>query len=421
MPPDSTFAKKRIPPWPFAVLGCVALVTVGAWWHFTRRVTAPTATASTPIAGPTRSSTAEVAIVSSPAAAPAEEADLVARLRAKIAAGATAEEILALIHEIAKTRPALAIELAQSLSRTEEERAEWVIQVMKGWADRDPAQAWAWLKQQNNRIDELANGTLPQLVFDGMARKDPNILIDNINEIFRDGRQPPLVPVAPLVAVHLAMQSLVTSGKLEAAQQAVEEWLKVSKTEIGAAPIEAVAMAMGERSPDSAANWLQSLPKSEDRNFAIATYASDWCNRDPANAMAWVERLGPEEGRTEALERAFGGWVERQAAGAGEWLGDFLTRTPANAESDKMIMALINNSGTIRKDSAAALDWASLLADPKQRDQAVEGVMIRWARRDLFAATDHVMKDSSIPQERKQSLVQELQKAHATRADFIDE
>lgn len=414
--------KKSIPPFPFLALAGLAAVAAVGWWFLQGRHDG-SALASEPVGAVAAKATtgpAQPSTSAEPVAAAA--GDLESRIRALVKSGASPEEILALIQELARTRPALAIELAQALGRNEEERAEWVSAVMRGWADRDPGQAWSWLKQQAHRMDDLANGSLGQVVFDGMAKKDPKLLISSVNDIFRDGRQPPAQSIAPLVASHLAMQAMVNAGQVDAARQAIEDWARGgNKIEIGAAPMETVAMAMGQKEPEAAGSWLRSLPQTEDRNHAIATYASDWCNRDADGAMKWVESLKPQEGRSDAIERTFADWVERDATKAATWLGDFLNRSDGTAEADKMIAGLIHGSSTVRRDPATAIHWASLITNDQQRGKVTEGVALRWARQDLSGATNFVMKNDSIPTERKQALIDELRKVNASKDDYLDE
>lgn len=185
--------------------------------------------------------------------------------------------------------------------------------------------------------------------------------------------------------------------------------------------METVAMAMGQKEPEAAGSWLRSLPPTEDRNHAIATYASDWCNRDADGAMKWVENLKPEEGRSDAIERTFADWVERDATKAATWLGDFLNRADGTSEADKMIAGLIHGSSTVRRDPATAVHWASLITNNEQRGKVTEGVALRWARQDLAGATNFVAKNDSIPAERKQALMEELRKVNASKDDFLDE
>src|SRR5579859_7980663 len=87
--------------------------------------------------------------------------------------GKSPGDVLAALGEIAKTRPELAIDLAEALGRTEEEKTDLVIDVMKQWSERDPQASLQWVTQNGARVSELARGTLPGVVLDAMAVRDP--------------------------------------------------------------------------------------------------------------------------------------------------------------------------------------------------------------------------------------------------------
>ena len=335
-------------------------------------------------------------------------ADLLVWLGGRLAASASVEEILAALESIAQSRPALALELAQSVGRTEEEKAGWVTQVMKGWAGREPDSAWQWLTQQPaDRLDEFANGSLLRVVCDVIAVRDPKRLLENIDALWRQDEM--AGNIAPLVGIHVGFEALCAGGNVSLAQATLEEWTQSpAAKEIGAAAYETVARQLAETSAEEAAVWLKSLPTSEDRNAAMATFTSEWAERDPIAALQWAESLAPQAGRPEALERTFGDWVERSSADAGEWLGDYLARTEASPEADPLISNLIGRSPAMRSHPDVALRWTALVANPEKRERIEESVLLRWNRREPGAAAHYVWNTPTLPTDRKQTLVQKL-------------
>lgn len=345
--------------------------------------------------------------------------DLLSLLRGKWDASGSAEDVLAALAEIARDRPALAIELAQALGRSEEEKTLWVTDFTRQWSERDPQSAWEWLTQLPvDRMDQLANGSLPGVVLDGMAAREPQRLTGLMDALVRTDRVPG--SIAPAVAMHLGLQALIKSGEVTLAQTVVEAWARDPlKPDVGRSAYETVALALGKNNSVEAGNWLTSLPLSEERNAAIATFASDWGDRDPAAALQWVGTLAPQEGQHVALERTFTAWAERDAIGAAEWLGDYLSQLPTGTKSDRLIGSLIAFSPTLRSAPEVARQWTELISDPERRASYEEQVAWRWSRHDLAAATHYVQNSSSMAWQQKQALLQKMQSLPA--ASDLDE
>jgi hypothetical protein len=334
--------------------------------------------------------------------------ELLELLRGKLAASAW--DFSAALAEVAKTRPDLAIDLALALGPTEDEKSAWVTDIMKKWAGRDPQLAWQWLQQQAYRMDQLADGSLTGVVFDAMASHDPQMLLATVNSLLTPSNT--LGPFAAEVAVHTGLQSLVDSGNVNLARQAVEGWANSPlKPDIGASAYETVADAMGKTAPDAAGAWLKSLPATDDLTSAMAGFAGNWSERDPVAALAWAETLTPEQDQTGAINRIFGDWVERNAGDAGEWLSDYLAQAPANTETDTQIQALINRSSTAQDSPSVALQWASLISDPQTRQATQENLLLQWAGTDLTAATNYVKNNPSMTPDQKQALIQKMRSA----------
>jgi hypothetical protein len=344
--------------------------------------------------------------------------ELVARLR--VAHRGNEDLLLGDLSEIAKTRPALAIDLALALGRSDEEKASWVTGLTKQWADRAPQAAWDWLSHQTHRMEQLANGSLPSVVLDAMGAQDPDLLLRNVDASLRLGETPGVI--APAIVVHLGLEALVKSGHVEEARHAVEGWLTGPlRNSIEASAFETVAVGLSEKSPETAGLWLKSLPASEDRNRALSMLASHWADHDPEAALKWAQELGVQEGRSVALERTFSEWVERNAGEAGNWLGNYLLNMPDDPEADRLIGNLLTFSSTLKQNSALALHWASLIGDPQQRQAYTEREALRWGRRDPAAAVEYVQTTPTLSPEQKAQLVQKIQTQPSGNKDDIEE
>lgn len=333
-------------------------------------------------------------------------AELLAALREKLAT--SVGDALQALSGIAKTNPALAIDLAQELGRTDEERAEWVKNLTQQWCDQDVQAAWKWLGAlSQHRMEQLAGGELTSVVLGAMARQDPDAVISNLDGLLRHGNLSESVSTP--VAVHVGLAALVDAGKIDLAQQVVDAWARdPQKLKLEAAAYETVAMARAQSAPTETAEWLLSLPGGDERNNAIATFSAVWADHDPRGALQWAEALPDSDGRQAAIRRTVADNIEKYPNEVSAWLGDYLARAPASPATDALVATVISNSPEIRAAPQTALQWLKLISDPAQHDAVEERIAIRWAVQDRTAAEAYVWKSPTIPAERKGALVQEI-------------
>jgi hypothetical protein len=339
---------------------------------------------------------------------PASIADHLAAIRDKLGPNATPDEIMALLDRIAGSDPGLAIELADALGQTDEEKAAWVNDIATRWAARQPQQAWDWLSHQPpTRIRDLATGTLPETIIGTIAENDPNLLVRNVDGLIRAGES--AVGLAPVVAAHLGVAALAANHQTELARKAVETWAHdPEKPAIGESAYLTTALAMSPNAPQNAGDWLNSMPPSDERDTALVEFPAHWSQTQPRDALAWVEKHLPAALQMRALDRTFGEWVERSSAEAGSWLAGVLAHTPGNPDTDRLVELMINLGSEPRSNPATALQWTGLISDPDTRRAYEEKVVLRWGHQDRSAAIDYIGKSPTISPERKQALLQTI-------------
>jgi hypothetical protein len=333
--------------------------------------------------------------------------DLLAILREKVSTSSP-DEILAMLKLISESRPEDAVELAQRIGRTEEEKAEWVTNVTRSWAGRNPDKAWQWFAQLGTyRADQLAGGSLLSVILEEMAAKDPEMLLQNADALLKRGARPN--SVSPQVMVATGMEALIKSGSVELARSAIEKWSNgAGQPVIGAGPFQIVAMFLAKTSPDEAADWLKSLAISEDRNSALAMFAARWAERDPAAAMRWSESIQLQDGQLEVRQRAFSAWAELKPADAAQWLDDHRSEIQAGPQTDQMVASLLAVSPMARTDPVGALQWASLIIEPTLRADVIEGLVKRWGRADPAGAVQYLQQTADLTAQQKASVLQSI-------------
>lgn len=389
------------------VSGSIGLVAVvgGALWL--ARPAAPEASETSITLQP------RTALAPRPAVTPtsaATDTSPLATLRNRLGPSPSPDEAMRALAEIAQTDPALALDLAQALGQTDEEKAMWVTDLARQWAERDPQQAWAWLQQQNaTRIRDLATGTLPETIVATIAKTQPTLLIGQLDALLVAGESP--LGISPVVAIHLGLDALAASGQLSLARATVERWAAdPAQPAIGEAAFVSVAAALAQGDAAQAGAWLKNLPASAARDVALVEFPAQLAQQQsPRAALEWAEASLPADLRSQALQRTFSDWVESAPADAGDWLGSHLARTPASADTDRLISTLVNLGPAVKASPATALQWAALVSEPAARSALEERIALRWARQDRDAAVGYIVNHPTLSPARKQALLQQVQ------------
>lgn len=371
------------------------------------------------LSGPAGSVTSEGPTLPSPTKAPpplapevsaSVESSPLAALRLRLGSAPSPEETMRALAETARSDPALALDLAQSLGQTDEEKAMWVTDLARQWATRDPEQAWSWLQgQYPARIRALASGALPETIVGAIAKAQPALLVAQLDTLLAAGEGS--LGISPVVAIHLGMDALAAAGQLALARATVERWAAdPAQPAIGEAAFVSIAAALAQSDALQAGAWLQSLPASAARDLALTEFPAQLAQRhSPRTALDWAEANLTAELRSQALQRTFSDWVESAPADAGDWLGHHLARHPGGDSSDRLISTLVNLGPAVKANPVLALQWAALVSDPLTRASLEERVALRWARLDAAAAASFIANHSTFSPARKQALLLQAQ------------
>ncbi|MES2694813.1 MAG: hypothetical protein V4773_15175 [Verrucomicrobiota bacterium] len=396
-----------------AILVLTGSAVIG--WHFSRSpATSDSIPQLTTKPAPATPSGRALASISSDtstiSAADTPFASAFAALRAKLGPAASPEDTMRALTELALTQPALALDLAHALGQTEEEKSMWVVDLARQWTERDPRQAWAWLGQQDStRIRTLGTGTLPEVIVGTLARAQPALLVSNLDALLQAGESP--LGVSPVVAVHLSLEALTSSGQLALARATVERWAAdPTRPAMGEAAYVTVAAALAQADAAQAGAWLKNLPPSAARDIALVEFPAQMAQQQsPRAALDWAEGNIAPELRARALQRTFSDWVEAAPADAGDWLGGYLSRSAPSPETDRLVATLVNLGSAIKTSPATALQWSALVSDSAARSSLEEKVALRWARLDRDAAVRYISAHPDFSPARKQTLLQQVQ------------
>lgn len=125
--------------------------------------------------------------------------------------------------------------------------------------------------------------------------------------------------------------SLFSSSQLQARLDAIE-----LQPEDGAW-VEHVMGRMMEISPDAAINWLQGLPESRLRDYALAGAREDLMDRRPAEAMRLAASIQGGEKRLKEMRIGLDQWLRRDRAAAIGWLRSSGGNVLPAAERDRWL------------------------------------------------------------------------------------
>jgi len=149
---------------------------------------------------------------------------------------------------------------------------------------------------------------------------------------------------------------------------------------------------------------LKSQPRSAARNERLATAAAEWANQDPRAAMAAVTTLPPDDDGPTARQRVFNRWTDLDPVAVLEWA----KHQPASAELDNLLWYFATDTTLRYVRRPLALEGAATIANPDLRAQALEHVVLIWARTEPAEAARYVRGESVLNDEQKKSLLEKI-------------
>lgn len=323
-------------------------------------------------------------------------------LKGEVASGATTMDLEALLQQIAATDPAWALELADRMARSNDERYEWVTVLLQMWTKGDSHQALAWALAHYPREirghPSTVGGVLAQI-----AVMDPQQVVAEVEALLR----------APAELHHLdanelanfSVNALIAAGRGDMAKALTDRWARGSlAATLDGTTFQFVAADLARSSPAAAATWLHDLPPSPARDYALGVFGSFWAASSPSDALNWINGLTDDTRRADAMVTVFRHWAERDAVGATEWLEGH----ESNPVSDRMIISLIESAPALHASPALAAKWAELISDPTQRLLGLQRLLVNWQAQDLAAARRYMEEAPSLTTEERAQLARTL-------------
>lgn len=153
---------------------------------------------------------------------------------------------------------------------------------------------------------------------------------------------------------------------------------------------------------------LQAQPRSVARNEQLATIAAEWAVHDPRAAMAAVEQLVSSDGAPAARQRVFNRWTDIDPVAVLEWA----KRQPVSAELDDLLWYFATDTTLRYVRRPLALEGAATIGEPSLRGQALEHVVLIWARSEPAEAGRYIQKSSALTEKQRNALLEKIDARH---------
>lgn len=192
----------------------------------------------------------------------------------------------------------------------------------------------------------------------------------------------------------------------------------ISSGKFGAPPVtrspslERVARERLAESPTNAVGWLLSQPVSPARDELAAILVTEWSYREPAAAMNLSDKLTPAESREQAKQRVFNRWTDQDPDAVLRWTA---TQKPTS-EVDQLLWYFATDTTLRYVARDKALAAAKLINDSELRAQALDHVILIWARSDPAAAAHYVRTCEKLSGAQKSAILAKIDRRSDAKA-----
>ncbi len=274
--------------------------------------------------------------------------------------------------------------------------------VVRGWAEKDPAAAYAWAKSFGEHAGtrrELIKQTLEAWLKTDPAAAQAHILalppgaertaalrsaIGRLHEA--DELSSALALLAELPAGHArssAVQDLVLNSEAAGDPQFAQRLYEMTPVGSRRDIVWEIADRMAEKDVAAALRWAMALPQGELRQDARRSVARTWAEKDPRSALDWVLKNDPPTPDSETLKDPFSKWTQAAPNDALPWAAAL----PAGPTRDALSASAV--AGIARRDPQRALALFTELS-PEAQARATSELASTLTRNDPASAADLV-------------------------------
>lgn len=262
---------------------------------------------------------------------------------------------------------------------------------LAGWATADPSAALDWYRTLGKEGNKGANQeALKAALVHGLAIADPAAATDFVYALgdAKDKRAKEMMGI-------VMGKVIQTSSAQEAAQWATG----LEAGDLRGHALWEAGRAGVRENPDAALTWAKNLA-SDDPNAGSLAYgiAMEMGARDGEKAADWLDSLG-NDGVASAYGPLLGGWTKQDPRAASEYV---LSMDPSESR-DHAIGGMVYTHRW--EDPAAAAEWATQLSSSEGREKVLTLAAEAYIRKDPAGAADW-LPESGLPLKVQQRLVQ---------------
>lgn len=341
-----------------------------------------------------------------PAVAPSAPAAETAIIRPDVAApvgetfptpntSTTDEELLAIARQIVSRSPQRAIDWARAQADpTLRERC--LFAAIRAWGESAPNAAVDWaLTQSEDERQKFVEAALAGAV------QQPQQAVAIVRGLLKYYDAADKVNAAPalVVALNNACQF-----------QTALDFINEAPADLRADWIRTTFERWGASQPQEAIQALNSINDSKLRDDAFHAAVTSWSTQSPSALADYAVSLPDDDNRAFALTQLVDNWSLQDPAAFATWLNN----SPAGLNLDQAIAALISKTDRANGSLQVAMQWAERISDSDLRYDSIKHVLSEWNETDPSAAQAYLATTSSLDDQKRQSLLSNLQSPFAT-------
>jgi len=257
-------------------------------------------------------------------------------------------------------------------------RLEAIRKVAGAWGEEGDEDALAWAKSLGHPKE--SEKAIFRVLW-SWAEEHPELLIDHRQDLIEAG-------------IFEGEDGQFILGDLAGSHpELAREWIKVLPEDLQKKSVKGVAWTLAQKDPQEAAEFVDSLSDPAAQAQAAQRVAAIWVRSDPLEAAEWVKTLPEGKGRDFAFGNLVKNWSRHEPAAAWAWL----SAQPPSPARDRAAAGFVEVTAWL--DPAAAFHWASTIQDKDMRDTALRHALTPWARRDpgvALSAIERLVLDPEV-------------------------
>ena len=301
------------------------------------------------------------------------------------------EELLALARPLVARSPERALEWARSQSDGLRERLRSA--VVRAWGEKDPAGAvdWALVQDDDERRVDM------EAALAGAVRQ-PQLALAIVRRLLADDPEDS-AGCGPALVVALS-----NAGQFQTALK----FLNVGPPDSHADWATATFHRWGESRPEDAVRALQNIADENLRAIAFQAVADGWSAGNPAGLAAYALTLPRGENRDYALGRAMDNWSMQDPAGLATWVNTL----PPGKEADAGAALMIAKTDGANRTPELAMQWVENIDDPALKLDSLAHVLTQWNRTDPAATRQYVATATWLSDPQREEILKTLASIH---------